>query len=514
MQLHLRKSFIPAFFVFVLFTSFVLSASVDVKLAPVQTLPNQNVEFSLSVANLAGDNVKRVEITVPQNDNTPLYLIKELGNPSGWTYETRYTIGAPAPYRVIWSNADSGLQAGATLNFNFVASSPSVGGDHQFEWKVVDAKGEEKSGTISVSNFNPVFSSFDIKAPSTPVAGKEFDVTVTALDQSGNKIPYAGTIKFSSSDTLAVLPSDYTFQPADNGMKTFKIKLKTMGEQSLMVTDGTASKSVNLNVLQGEVNKVQLELSNTTALPNTLVTFTVWSYDLYGNKLDVTKPSSFEIEKQAKGSLANNIYTTEVKGNWTVIASYSYGTKKLYDGMLLMVVSELPKPVVNITNVTEPKKNPEMVMTGEDLIVVPFNSTKSFTLTVRNTGDVDLKNVSIYFTGFNESLVKISPSITDIKKDRSQRFTVEILSPQAVEQANIEFVALSREYSSDDLSASKTVTINVTQPDLTNENTQTGGFALSKNLTYLGIAITVAVVLIILFWALFLREEPKKKRAE
>jgi hypothetical protein len=228
---------------------------------------------------------------------------------------------------------------------------------------------------------------------------------------------------------------------------------------------------------------------------------------------DVTKDSTFEIDKEARGKLVNNTYTTEVIGKWTVAAAYTANGNKFSDGALLTVTAELPKPKEEV-RAPEPEKKVSMEIVSDDLVEVAFNSTKLFSLSVKNTGEADISNVSVYFTGFPDKWLSISPSLVNIAKGKAQRFTVTVSAPEHIEPADVEFVALSNEYSSDKLNASKIVKINMTEvaPDV--ETPATGKIALSRNLTYLGIAIVVAVVLIILFWALFLKEEPKKKKAE
>ena len=59
-------------------------------------------------------------------------------------------------------------------------------------------------------------------------AGDTHAFTVTALDDRGNVAPdYAGTVHFSSSDSAATLPADYTFTPADSGVHVFAATLTT-----------------------------------------------------------------------------------------------------------------------------------------------------------------------------------------------------------------------------------------------------------------------------------------------
>ena len=74
--------------------------------------------------------------------------------------------------------------------------------------------------------------------PASIVAGTANSFTVTAQDSFGNVASaYTGTVQFKSSDANAVLPPNYTFVAADNGIHTFNATLKTVGTQTLTVTD-------------------------------------------------------------------------------------------------------------------------------------------------------------------------------------------------------------------------------------------------------------------------------------
>lgn len=78
--------------------------------------------------------------------------------------------------------------------------------------------------------------------PAFVQAGYAGSFTVTAEDSYGQVIPnYTGTVHFSSSDGQAVLPTDYTFTAADQGVHTFTAALGTAGTQSLSVADVASS---------------------------------------------------------------------------------------------------------------------------------------------------------------------------------------------------------------------------------------------------------------------------------
>jgi hypothetical protein len=102
------------------------------------------------------------------------------------------------------------------------------------------------TGTLHVGIRPGPTASFRLDTPPTATAGEPFDITFTLLDRFGNvatgaSIPYTGTIHFTSSDALAMLPADYTFQQsyyaADSGIRTFSATLMTPGEQTISATD-------------------------------------------------------------------------------------------------------------------------------------------------------------------------------------------------------------------------------------------------------------------------------------
>lgn len=74
--------------------------------------------------------------------------------------------------------------------------------------------------------------------PATAVAGASTSFTATAKDAGGNTaIAYTGTVHFTSSDSLATLPGDYTFTGGDNGAHGFSVTFRSTGSQSITATD-------------------------------------------------------------------------------------------------------------------------------------------------------------------------------------------------------------------------------------------------------------------------------------
>jgi microsomal dipeptidase-like Zn-dependent dipeptidase len=80
---------------------------------------------------------------------------------------------------------------------------------------------------------------FSVSAPATAVVGVPFSLTVTAEDSQSNPIgTYGGTVNFSSTDGLALLPASSTLT---DGVGTFSVTLNTTGTQAITATDSAKS---------------------------------------------------------------------------------------------------------------------------------------------------------------------------------------------------------------------------------------------------------------------------------
>jgi hypothetical protein len=96
------------------------------------------------------------------------------------------------------------------------------------------------TGLATVTVSPAAVSKFLVTAPASSVAGTAFSLTVTAADAFGNTVPsYLGTVHFTSSDTTATLPANYTFLAGDAGVHTFTagVTLNSAGSQTVTATD-------------------------------------------------------------------------------------------------------------------------------------------------------------------------------------------------------------------------------------------------------------------------------------
>jgi hypothetical protein len=129
------------------------------------------------------------------------------------------------------------------------------------------------SATLTVAPLAPNY--FTVNTPATATTGSPFDVTVTAFDRFGNiATGYAGSVKLTSSDPAAGLPSSYTFTTGagkDNGVHTFNVTLKTAGSQTITATDTT---STNPTII-GTSSPITTRGLTVTALTPTATGFTV-----------------------------------------------------------------------------------------------------------------------------------------------------------------------------------------------------------------------------------------------
>jgi hypothetical protein len=82
-------------------------------------------------------------------------------------------------------------------------------------------------------------SKFILSAPASVTAGVPFSLTIKVEDAYGNIVTgYVGTIHFTSTDSRAKLPANYTFTAGDNGVHTFTgLVLKKKGNDTITVAD-------------------------------------------------------------------------------------------------------------------------------------------------------------------------------------------------------------------------------------------------------------------------------------
>lgn len=98
------------------------------------------------------------------------------------------------------------------------------------------------AGLVTSGCGTPV-ATLNISAPSTAKAGFPFTVTITAMLSGSQDKIFNDEIHVTSSDTAAVLPSDYQYTATDAGSHTFPngVTLMTPGVQTITATITTSA---------------------------------------------------------------------------------------------------------------------------------------------------------------------------------------------------------------------------------------------------------------------------------
>jgi uncharacterized protein YqfB (UPF0267 family) len=111
---------------------------------------------------------------------------------------------------------------------------------------VADTANPTVAGSVTISVIHPAAANhFGVRVPDAAPAGSSFPVQVVALDTSNQPVfGYTGTVHFTSSDSSATLPPDFTFTPDDHGVHEFAASLQAGGTQTIQVTD-TAQNSIS-----------------------------------------------------------------------------------------------------------------------------------------------------------------------------------------------------------------------------------------------------------------------------
>jgi hypothetical protein len=180
------------------------------------------------------------------------------------------------------------------------------------------AVANEESNNVSVllGNRNAA-THFLVSAPASAVAGASFSVSVTALT-AGNQLDplFRDTVHFTSTDSVAVLPADYTFTPDDSGSHTFSVTLKKAGSQTITATDTTnsavSSAQASVTVSAAAARKLHLKPSTTTPTAGAKFRLTVTARDAFGNTATGYRGTV---------TLSDSVGNASLPGNYTFTAA-------------------------------------------------------------------------------------------------------------------------------------------------------------------------------------------------
>jgi hypothetical protein len=161
---------------------------------------------------------------------------------AGYTGIVHFTSSDAGKGKAIAIPADYTFTGGDAGTHTFAAVKLETAGNQTI--KVADTTKASISGVASLNVQAGSAASFEVTIPASDIAGQDLvGVGVAALDAGGNvDTGYTGTVTFTSNDTAAQLPADYTFVTGDNGTHTFRgVNLMTAGSKTITATDTTTS---------------------------------------------------------------------------------------------------------------------------------------------------------------------------------------------------------------------------------------------------------------------------------
>src|SRR5262249_13956551 len=127
--------------------------------------------------------------------------------------------------------ADTTMPPTSLGSFNFTATLKTAGSQNI---KATDMSNSNVTRTPTGNVVQPLHAvSLAFNGYAASVAtGTPVSFTLAAIDPYGNTdSAYTGTVHFTSSDTAAGLPADYTFNATDAGDRTFNAVFNTTGTE-------------------------------------------------------------------------------------------------------------------------------------------------------------------------------------------------------------------------------------------------------------------------------------------
>jgi hypothetical protein len=233
-------------------------------------LPATHLLFTAPATATAGVSFNVTVTALDQNNNVVQFY-------TGTVHFTSTDPGALLPSDYQFQASDNGIHT-FTLGVTFF-----VAGSQQLT--VTDTVNASLTQTATVTVVAAGLDHFQLGVQSNATAGVGFPLTVTALDVYGNVATgYSGTVRFSSPDLQRVLPGDYTFTSADQGVHVFTVTLDTAGIQSVAVTDAATgiNRSAIIRINPGAAVQFTV-VPGPNATAGTPLTLTVSVLDAFGN---------------------------------------------------------------------------------------------------------------------------------------------------------------------------------------------------------------------------------------
>lgn len=217
----------------------------------------------------------------------------------------------------------------------------------------------DATGTLQVPFTAVQATKLEVTQVANPVtAGTASNVQVKAVNAAGvTATGYTGTVHFTSSDSQAVLPADYTFVAGDAGIKLFTggVTLKTAGTQSVTATD-TATATITGSQTGIVVNAAAAAKITVTATPSiisssvkALTTLLATIYDFFDNIVTTfVNAVTFSVDSTTHG----DIVAGQTSPNAVAGVATSHLESNVTGGGTIVVTADAGGGITNTVNVT------------------------------------------------------------------------------------------------------------------------------------------------------------------
>ena len=269
--------------------------------------------ISVNIGDYVGINAIQVRSTTGGGGGTAPAITSALTATATAGAPFSYTLTATGDATITY--AASGLPAGLTFSGAKITGTPTAAGAFNVALTATNAAGSD-SKTLALTVNPGAAKSFTITGPATVTGGAAANFSATVVDAYGNTVTgYTGTVHFSSSDTNASLPANYTFQASDNSVHGFTVTFNTVGNnQSLTVTDTSTSS------ITGTLNSITVSPPAPVITSATTYSGTAGVAVSY-NITAANSPTSYGASGLPNG-LAVNTGTGLISGTTTVAGSY------------------------------------------------------------------------------------------------------------------------------------------------------------------------------------------------
>jgi hypothetical protein len=205
---------------------------------------------------------------------------------------------------------------------------------------------------------------FTLTSAASSPAGVPFDITVKVANNDGSA--YLGTVHFSSSDSTASLPSDYTFTSKDAGTHEFAsgATLSTNGSQTITAADAHQASTAGITTINVGGKATSTITLTSSVQPSTYLQPVTFSAVVTATSGSPTGQVTFKdgASTIGTGTVTGGVATSSVSalavGTHSITAAY--GGDANFNGSNSAVLSQIVKRASTITSLTS-SPNPLIV---------------------------------------------------------------------------------------------------------------------------------------------------------